>query len=75
MLNGHIVLGRLTTLSDVINLNGTGGEGKYTRESNKSDDWNIDILQNGIIRFFTYGKLSFDECMLSSFPIFNERRY
>ena len=46
LLESHKILGRLETYSDVINLNGIAGRGKYTREHLKYDDWNIDILKN-----------------------------
>ena len=69
--------------SDVINLNGIGGYGKYDEhyieriQTQKVDivDWSIDCLPNGLIRIFSSKPLSIDDIICSNFQLYaNEQK-
>lgn len=56
--------------SDVIDLNGIGGYGKYYGAPNHQD-WSIDCLENGLIRVFSLShNLELPEYVLSIFEVY-----
>jgi hypothetical protein len=80
LINNSEVVGCVGGGSDVINLNGIGGYGKYNKHFDealktnmtKRVDWSIDCLSNGLIRLFCSHKLDIDEFICSDFNLYVE---
>ena len=79
LLNNSNVVGCVSGWSDVVNLNGMGGYGKYGDEGydvayktnmTKRIAWSIDCLSNGLIRLFCRHKLDLDEFVGSDFNLY-----
>jgi len=73
LLNHSEVVGCVGGGSDVIQLNGIGGYGKYNKNFTdmvKRIDWSIDCLPNGLIRLFCSHKLDIDKFIGSDFSLY-----
>ena len=78
LINNSEVVGCVGGGSDVINLNGIGGYGKYNKHfeetfktnMTKRVDWSIDCLSNGLLRLFCSHKLDIDEFICSDFNLY-----